>query len=110
MDNEKEPVNQDPANPCPSRAYRPEELGQEFDHGYDANGYQRKKKVAAVANCPTCHEEVALVAETEEWEQREDGIWEHVGYGPASGVCCDNLIVELSNGFEVYPLPPTKSV
>jgi hypothetical protein len=105
---EREPVNLGAARPGPSRDYRPEEFGQEFDHEYDANGYQRKEKVAAVAKCPTCHKEVALVAETEEWEQREDATWEHVGWGPATGVCCDNLIVEFPNGYEVYPLPPRR--
>jgi hypothetical protein len=90
----------------PWRAYQPEELGQEFDRGYDSNRYQRKEKVAAVAKCSTCHKEIALVAETEEWEQREeDATWEHVGWGPATGVCCGNLIVEFSKGYEIYPLP-----
>jgi hypothetical protein len=105
---EREPVNPVAASLGPSRDYRPAQFGLEFDRGYDANGYQRKEKVAAVAKCPTCHKEVALVAETEEWEQREDATWEHVGWGPATGVCCDNLIVKFSNGYEVYPLPPRR--
>ncbi len=106
---EKQRRNPDAARTGPSRAYRPEELGQEFDHGYNPHGYQRKEKVAAVTKCPTCHMEVALVAETEEWEERDDATWEHVGWGPAAGVCCDNLIVELPDGYEVYPLPPKKT-
>jgi hypothetical protein len=105
MATKREPVNPGAARPGPSRDYWPEEFGQEFDRGYDANGYQRKEKVAAIAKCSTCHKDVALVAETEEWEQREDATWEHVGWGPATGVCCDNLIVKFSNGYEVYPLP-----
>ena len=72
---------------------------------YNPDGYQRKEKVAAVTKCPTCHMEVALVAETEEWEERDDATWEHVGWGPAAGVCCGNLIVEFPNSYEVYPLP-----
>jgi hypothetical protein len=108
MGTEGERVNLDAARLGPSRDYRPEELGREFDNGYDANRYQRKEKVAVVTKCPACHKDVALVAETEEWEQREDGTWEHAGWGPATGVCCDNLIVEFPDGFEVYPLPPKK--
>jgi hypothetical protein len=106
MGMERERAISDAARPHPLRDYRPEELGQEFDRGYNPNGYQLKEKVAAVAKCPTCHKEIALVAETEEWEQREDATWEHAGWGPATGVCCDNLIVEFSNGYEVHPLPP----
>src|SRR5260370_25975759 len=106
MGTQRESTNPDAPGPNPRRDYRLEELGQEFDRGYNPNGYQRKEKVAAVAKCPTCHKEIPLVAETEEWEQREDATWEHVGWGQATGVCCDNLIVEVSNGYEVYPLPP----
>ncbi len=51
------------------------------------------------------HDDVALIAETEEWEQGEDATWEHAGWGPATGVCCDNLIIEFSSGYEVHPLP-----
>ena len=108
MGTQRQAVTPDAARLGPWRAYRPEELGQEFDRGYDSNCHQRREKVAAVAKCPMCHKEIALVAETEEWEQREDATWEHVGWGPASGVCCDNLIVELPDGYEVYPLPPRK--
>jgi hypothetical protein len=101
-------IERDPVTPNVTgrlRDYRPEQLGQEFDLGCDPRGYQRKDKVAAVAKCPTCHKEVALVAETEEWERRANATWEHAGWGSATGVCCDNLIVELSNGYEVFPLP-----
>jgi hypothetical protein len=105
MGSEKKRNNPDAPSPGPFRHYRPEELGHEFDHGYNPQGYQRKEKVAVLAKCPTCHKEVALVAETEEWEQRDDATWEHVGWGPASGVCCDNLIVQFTNGYEIYPLP-----
>jgi hypothetical protein len=110
MGTERASVNADAARTGPSRDYRPEQLGQEFDCGYDPYGYQRKEKVAAVAKCPTCHKEVALVAETEEWEQREDATWEHIGWGSATGLCCGNLIVELSNGYEVYSLPARKGL
>ncbi len=55
-------------------------------------GYQRKKKVAAVGKCPTCHKEIALIAETEEWEQRDDMTWEHVSWGPAIGVRRDHSV------------------
>jgi hypothetical protein len=63
---------------------------------------------STVAKCPTCHREVALVAQTEEWEQQENGTWDHVGWGSATSVCCNNLIVEFPDGFEVYPLPAKK--
>lgn len=109
MGTERAPVNAEAARPGPSRDHRPQELGQEFDRGFDVGGYQRKHRVATIAKCPTCHQEVALVAETEEWERREDATWEHAGWGQASGVCCDNLIVQSSNGYEVYPLPAIRS-
>jgi hypothetical protein len=109
MGTQRDPSNPDASRPSPSRDYRPEQLGQEFDQGYNPHGYQRKEKVAAVAKCPTCQKELALVARTEEWEQRDDASWEHASWGPASGVCCDNLIVEFSEGYEVYPLPPRKT-
>ncbi len=114
MGTQKKRTNPDAANsnrqPNSKRQpyYRPEELGQEFDRGYNPNGYQLKEKVTAFTKCPTCHKDVALVAETDEWEQRDDATWEHAGWGPATGVCCDNLIVELSSGYEVYPLPPRR--
>jgi hypothetical protein len=104
----RERANPDAAKPNRPGDYRPEELGREFDRGYTPHGYQLKEKVTAIAKCPTCQKDIALVAKTEEWEQREGATWEHAGWGPASGVCCDNLIVEFSNGYEVYPLPPRK--
>jgi hypothetical protein len=106
---QREPVESGAPRPGPARAYRPEQLGQEFDLGYDPNGYQRKQKVAAVAQCPTCRKEVVLVAETEEWERQDDGTWKHIGWEAPAGVCCNNLIVEFSNGYEVYPLPPKRN-
>ena len=109
MSTERAPGNAEAARVGPSGDYRPEELGQEFDRGYDPGGYRRKQRAVAVAKCPTCHKVIALVAETEEWEQREDATWEHVGWGPASGVCCDNLIVEFPDGYEIYPLPPQRT-
>jgi hypothetical protein len=110
MGTQRQSVISDPALLGPCRDHRPEELGLEFDRGYDSTLYQRKEKVVAIVRCPTCHKEIALVAETEEWEQREDATWEHVGWGAATGVCCGNLIVEFSKDYEVYPLPDERSV
>lgn len=73
--------------------------------GFDAEGYERRERVGAIAECPDCGNEVALVQETEEWTQRKDGRWRHSSYGPAMGTCCGNLIVDSFEGCEVYRLP-----
>lgn len=69
-------------------------LGRVADHGFDADGRERKEKVFGLAACPVCGGDVELVAETEVWVRGDDGRWHHNEYGPATGVCCERLVVD----------------
>lgn len=75
----------------------------EKDLGFDADGFQRKQACQGIGRCPTCGKDVELVAETEEWVER-DGRKVHNSYGPACGVCCDVLIVDSWDGCSAYDL------
>lgn len=72
----------------------------EKDNGFDAEGFQRKEACLGIGRCPECGKDVELVAETEEWVER-DGRMVHNGYGP---VCCDVLIVDSWDGCSAYDL------
>lgn len=80
----------------------------ERDHGFDADGRQRKERCVAIAECPVCGKEVELVAETECWTEDEQGRWAHEEYGPGQGVCCDRLIADWWEGTFVFHLPPSE--
>jgi hypothetical protein len=77
--------------PAPPRVVRP--LGTIVSVTWDADGYERRERVEAIAECPTCGRDVELVADTEAWQFR-GGRWRHTEYGPATGECCDLVIVD----------------
>lgn len=74
------------------------------NHGYDADGHERREQCQAIVECDTCGKDVELVADTESWVQAPDGRWSHESYGPAQGVCCQNLYVESFEGCFRYDL------
>ena len=74
----------------------------EKDHGFDEDGHQRKEACLAITECPACGKEVELVGDTEAWTEDDDGRWVHAEYGPATGSCCDKLIVDSFEGCHVY--------
>ncbi len=76
----------------------------EKDHGFDAEGHQRKEACLGFTVCPVCGGDVELVADTEEWTQDDNGRWIHSSYGPAQGVCCNHLIASWWDGTFVYKL------
>lgn len=82
----------------------PDRWDWERDHGFDAEGYQRKEACLAIAECPVCRKEVELVAETESWARDDKGRWLHEDYGPAMGVCCDRLIADWEEGTFAFDL------
>jgi hypothetical protein len=75
-------------------------------YGFDAEGYERRMWAYTVVECPGCQTTLVLVAETESWEQRDDGRWNHAEYGPAEGVCepCGLLFVDSWDGCLSYRL------
>lgn len=79
------------------------ELGTVNSHGFDKDGYERREQLDAVVDCDTCGKEVDLWAETEVWVKRE-GKSHHSGYGPAQGVCCQNLYIASFEGCFRYQL------
>lgn len=86
----------------------PTVFGQVIDHGYDADGYQRKEKCTAVAECLVCGKDVLLISDTEAWTQRRDGHWRHSEYGPGAGECCERVIVDTFDGCFVLSLKEPK--
>lgn len=74
------------------------------DHGFDADGHQRKEACLAITECPVCGTEIELIAETESWTQADDGKWVHQDYSPAVAVCCGKLIADWYEGCFVFDL------
>lgn len=71
-----------------------EPLGTVRNHGYDAEGYERRERVDAIVECPTCGTEVALWSETADWTKAEDGHWIHRMYAAcAMGECCGKVLI-----------------
>jgi hypothetical protein len=69
--------------------------------GLDKDGYERRERLEAIAECPTCGEDVELWSDTTAWvEVKEHGrtYWRHSEYGPAAGDCCDKAIVSWWEG------------
>lgn len=58
---------------------------------YDRDGYERREEVAGTFHCLDCGAEVALLAETEEWQQDADGRWSHLHFGMPSAECCGHV-------------------
>lgn len=60
--------------------------------------YEVRTQVQAIAECPRCHGDVVLNAETEGWTKAfrriSRRLWLHEFYGPATGVCCGLLITD----------------
>jgi hypothetical protein len=81
-------------------------LGQLSKNEFDDEGFERRERVGALADCPQCGAEIGLMQQTEEWSETPDGRWQHSGWGPAMGVCekCGLLIVDSWDGCEVYDL------
>lgn len=87
-------------------------LGTVINEGFDADRYERRKRLDALANCPECGAEVECWADTEEWTETPTGFWRHSSYGGSMGVCekCSLLIADcLSDGFQVFDLNPAKA-
>lgn len=82
-------------------------LDQEKNHGFDAEGYERREALHAISECPQCGNEIECWAETDQWTEGDDGKWHHSGYGGAHGVCetCSVLVADcLSDGFQAFDL------
>ena len=72
--------------------------------------FEYRERVDAIAECPVCGDEVALLAETDGWEEagRISGTlirrWRHTSYGPAAAEHCGKLIADWWEGTFVYDL------
>ena len=84
-----------------------EEWAWEKNHGFDAEGHERREACHGIAECSVCGKDVELIAETEGWTQGDDGRWHHLDYAPAIGVCCGKLIADWFDGCFVYDLSNT---
>ena len=96
-----------PDQPTPPRhlgtVRRTWDAGSDHD---DGRPRERRERVAGHAVCPQCESLIELTDDTEAWTLDEDArVWRHSEYGPACGVCCDNLIVDSFEGARVYRLP-----
>jgi hypothetical protein len=75
-------------------------LGEVLSKTFDTKGYERRVRVEAIAACPMCGKDVAMLSETEEWRQEKNGPrWLHQSYDCCStGECCGQVII--FNGLE----------
>jgi hypothetical protein len=64
-------------------------------------------RLEASSECPTCGNEVLLFSDPHEWQRTRRRRWKVTGYGPATGDCCDNLIVDDFNGCRVLQRKPS---
>lgn len=80
------------------------ELGTVKNHGFDADGYERRERLESVVDCSVCDEEVALWSDTESWVVKPDGKRLHSSYGPAQGCCCGRLYVHSFEGCFEYKM------
>lgn len=74
------------------------------NHGFDETAHERRERCEDIITCDTCDADVELVADTASWVQADDGRWEHDSFGPAQGVCCQNLYVLSFEGCYRYDL------
>jgi hypothetical protein len=81
------------------------DLGK-VERSMDERGREVLKRLEAVVECDTCGKEVEMWSDTEEWV-KEAGRWVHNQYGPAQGVCCQNLYVDSFEGCFRYKLEHT---
>lgn len=82
-----------------------EQFGTVINLGFDDTGRERRRKVTAICDCPTCGQEVSLWSETDEWTKRQDGKWHHIGYDACSmGECCGNVLIDTFDGAMVIDL------
>lgn len=80
-------------------------LGTVKNHGFDEDGYERRERVDAICECPTCGKEVAMWSDTEEWTKGKDGRWHHSQYaGCAMGECCGKVLIDTFDGSFVLEL------
>lgn len=74
----------------------------------DDGVFEYREQVQAIASCPVCGNDVALLAETDGWTQgRKIGarrFWRHDSYGPAAAECCGKLIADWWEGTFVFDL------
>lgn len=81
---------------------------------FDDDGvFEYREQVQAIAQCPVCGVEVALLAETDAWAEtkaiipvrgKRQRLWKHDGYGPAAAEHCGKLIADWWEGTFVYDL------
>ena len=74
-------------------------LGTVEKKGFDAQGYEHRFMLAAIAVCPACGKDVELWSDTECWVKGNDGRWHPSEYDLAPhGECCGNVIIH--NGLD----------
>lgn len=84
-------------------------LGQRTRWWYEReNGgwFEHREKILAIARCPVCGDEVALLAETDGWVEAgiNSGRWRHESYGPAAAEHCGKIIADWWEGTFVFDL------
>lgn len=67
--------------------------------------YEHRRRVVAIVECPRCGADVECIGETEEWHLKRSR-WHHTVYGPGTGECCDQIIVDTYDG--AFVLCPTR--
>lgn len=73
--------------------------------GFDDTNHERRERVTAICECPTCGEDVALWSDTEEWRQGTNGRWYHLHYSACSiGECCGKVLIDTDDGCMVLDL------
>lgn len=72
---------------------------------FDQNGFEIRKRCAAIIECPECGKDVELVQETEEWHKQAEGNHIHWQYGSPEGECCSTLFVDHGGVIQMYELP-----
>jgi hypothetical protein len=80
-------------------------LGNVRNHGFDAEGYERREELVALLDCSRCGKVVELWDSTTEWVKDSKGRCRHNQYsGCGTGICCGLLFVDDWNGCRVFDL------
>jgi hypothetical protein len=77
----------------------------------DDDGFPCREIIVGTVECPTCGEDVEMTAESDAWEEYEDGRKVMIGYGPAMAEHCELLLAETDmhgtvSAFELEPERP----
>lgn len=68
---------------------------------YDADGYERTKRINGVLQCPHCGLYWPIIEEPEAWTRDDRGRWRATEWGPGTAEClqCKRVFVDTFDGY-----------